>query len=318
MTGIRDLLGAYTHDIAEARARIAHGSRMIDTPHGPIEYAVAGDGPSTILIVHGAGGGFDQGLDAGEPFIARGFRVVAPSRFGYLKSTLPLDASPAAQADAYALLLDALNIHRVVVLGVSAGGPSAMQFALRYPGRTAALILMVPLAYPAGVGVERRPRGATPSRLPGATKWLFDAALSSDLLFWAGLRFASGMMTRAVLGTQPEELNAAGPEEQARVAIVRDHILPITARRYGLMHDAAIGGSLPRYELEKIAVPTLVVGVVDCLYGTYEGAQYTARHIPGARFFSVADGGHLWVGHDAEVTAEVSAFLDRSALARAG
>ena len=34
----------------------------------------------------------------------------APSRFGYLRTPLPSDASPAAQADAHSCLLDALGL----------------------------------------------------------------------------------------------------------------------------------------------------------------------------------------------------------------
>ena len=73
--------------------------------------------------------------------------MIAVSRFGYLRTPLPEDASAAAQADAHACLLDALNIKRAAVLGTSAGGPSSLQFALRHPGRTAALVLLVPAAY---------------------------------------------------------------------------------------------------------------------------------------------------------------------------
>jgi len=284
---------------------------VADTPCGPIEYAVAGRGPATILVVHGAGGGFDQALDIAAPLVTRGFGVIAPSRFGYLRTPVPPDASPAAQADAFAGLLDALNLHRVVVVGVSAGGPSAMQFALRHPARTTALILMVPLAYPAQT--EQRRGGAMPKRMPVAAKWFFDAALSSEFLFWLAWRLAPRVMTQAVLGTQPAALDSAGPDEQARVRIVRDHILPISPRRLGLLNDAAIAPSLQRYELERIVAPTLVVAVKDCLYGTYDGARYTAEHIPGARLVSIAGGGHLWAGHDAEVTLEVAAFLQRHA-----
>ncbi|HWR87420.1 MAG TPA: hypothetical protein VN277_03260, partial [Acidiferrobacterales bacterium] len=95
------LYSSYQHDIERARERIATGSRIAETPCGPIEYAVAGDGPP-LLIVHGAGGGFDQGLDFGKSLVASGFRVVAMSRFGYLRTPLPNDASAAAQADAHA------------------------------------------------------------------------------------------------------------------------------------------------------------------------------------------------------------------------
>jgi pimeloyl-ACP methyl ester carboxylesterase len=309
--GIRKFWGRYCRDIRDARARISSGSQVVETPCGEIEYAVMGDGPAAILAVHGAGGGFDQGLDLAVPLAGRGFRVIAPSRFGYLRTPLPPDASPAAQADAYAGLLDTLNVHKAVVIGVSAGGPSAMQFALRHPARTSALVLLVPLAYPAGV--ERRRNGATPKRMSMPAKWLFDAALSSDFLFWAAWRLAPRVMTQAVLGTKPALVESADPEEQARVRAVGEHILPISARRAGLLNEAAIGSSLARYELERIAAPTLVVGVEDCLYGTYEGARYSAGHIPGARFVSFPTGGHLWVGHHPQVMAEVESFLEQHA-----
>jgi len=49
---------------------------------------------------------------------------------------LPKNGSFAAQADAFADLLDEMNIGKVTAVGISAGGPSTLQFALRYPDRT--------------------------------------------------------------------------------------------------------------------------------------------------------------------------------------
>jgi pimeloyl-ACP methyl ester carboxylesterase len=77
------------------------------------------------------------------------------------------------------------------------------------------------------------------------------------------------------------------------------------------MNDAAVTSSLPRYELERISAPTLVISVADDLFGTFEAARYTAGHIPGARFVGYPSGGHLWVGHHREVMAEIAAFLGR-------
>jgi 2-hydroxy-6-oxonona-2,4-dienedioate hydrolase len=56
-----------------------------------------------------------------ETYIGAGHRFVAPSRFGYLGSSLPAAALPADQADAYAVLLDALGIDRAAVYGYSGG-----------------------------------------------------------------------------------------------------------------------------------------------------------------------------------------------------
>jgi len=171
----------YQRDIRQARERISVGSQIIETPYGSIEYAVTGDGPP-VLVVHGAGGGFDQGLDLSKVLVQSGFRVIAMSRFGYLRTPLPADASPASQADAYACLLDALSIRRAAVVGFSAGAPSSMQFALRHPERTAALVLLVPAAYPAQL--EQRSDGAIPKQTSAGTKFLFDTALKSDFLLW--------------------------------------------------------------------------------------------------------------------------------------
>ena len=132
---------SYRRDIRRAGKRISASSRIAETRCGPIEYAIAGDGPP-VLVVHGAGGGFDQGMDFAEPLVQSGFRVIAMSRFGYLRTPLPADASVAAQADAHACLLDVLDIPRATVIGASVGAPSSIQFALRHPERTTALVLM--------------------------------------------------------------------------------------------------------------------------------------------------------------------------------
>jgi pimeloyl-ACP methyl ester carboxylesterase len=187
------IYAAYRRDIRGARVRIRSASLVAETPGGLIEYAIAGDGPP-LLLVHGAGGGYDQGLDLGEPLVARGLRVIAMSRFGYLRTPLPLDASPAAQADAHACLLDVLGIPRVAVIGASAGAPSAMQFALRHPERCRALVLLVPAAYaprPGGAAAVTPPMKA----MPAWTRHLLDVALGSDFIFWAGQRIGRATMS---------------------------------------------------------------------------------------------------------------------------
>ena len=284
------LYSRYLHDIERARERIATGSRIADTPCGPIEYAVTGDGPP-LLIVHGAGGGFDQGIDFGRSLAASGFRIIAMSRFGYLRTPLPNDASAAAQADAHACLLDALNIRRAAIIGASAGAPSSMQFALRHPGRITALVLLVPV----GVCI-------------GAV-FLFETVLKSDFLFWAATSFARETMVRAIIATPPAVVANAGADEQARIDEVLAHTLPVSPRRLGLTNDARVIASLQRYELERIAVPTLAISLQDDLYGTFAGARYTVEHIPRARFIGYPSGGHLWVGHQKEVVAEIVTFL---------
>jgi len=301
---------AYRSDIRRARERVSSGSRILQTPCGPIEYATAGDGPP-VLVVHGAGGGFDQGIDSSEPLWQGGFRVIAMSRFGYLRTPVPADASAAAQADAHACLLDALGIARAPLIGASAGAPSSMQFALRHPERISALVLLVPAAYP--FHIEQKQRDTAPETVSAETRFLFDTALKSDFLFWLAPRLARKTVTRAILGTSPSVLDHASAAERARVERLLADILPVSQRRLGLLNDASVVSSLPRYDLERITAPTLIVGVADDLYGTYNGARYSAEHILNARLISYPEGGHLWVGHQAEVMKQIAAFLRKAA-----
>jgi pimeloyl-ACP methyl ester carboxylesterase len=90
--------------------------------------------------------------------------VIAPSRFGYFGSSLPDGATPAGQADAYALLLDHLGIGRTAVLGFSAGSGSALEFGLRHPDRVVGLIL-ASCRLGGGVTVSKVFAPGVPSRL---------------------------------------------------------------------------------------------------------------------------------------------------------
>jgi len=142
---------------------------------------------------------------------------------------------------------------------------------------------------------------------------LFDTALRSDFLFWAAGKVAHQTFIRAILGTPPEVVAGASRQEQARVQSVLEHILPVRPRRAGLLNDAVVTSALQRYELERITAPTLAISTADDLYGTFDGARYTAEHVPHARFIGYPRGGHMLVERDAETTSEITSFLRGSA-----
>jgi hypothetical protein len=83
----------------------------------------------------------------------------------------------------------------------------------------------------------------------------------------------------------------------------------VSERQQGMLNDSRIALSLPRYELEKIRVRTLVVSLADDLYGTFDSARYTAGHMPNARFVGYACGGHVWVGHHRDILSDIRSFL---------
>lgn len=301
--GIVTVSLAFRRDLAEARAATIGRSQIVDSPWGPIEYADTGAG-QPVLFIHGSGGGFDQGLAFSAPLAGHGVRIIAPSRFGYLRSAMPPGATVEMQADALDWLMRRLGVEQAVIFGGSAGALSATQLALRHPDRCRGLVLAVPALY-------------APDRLPGAnaapgptTQRAINAALGSDLLFWAGVKTAPDAMTRMVLATEPATVRAASKSERRRVHEVMFHILPVSARREGLRMDSATAGTPPDWPVERIACPTLVIGARGDLYETDKAAIHTAGRIPGARLVLYPDGGHLWVGHDAGLWRTVAAFVE--------
>ena len=289
-------------DMQRARARAAQGSVLLQTRCGPIEYQEAGTGVP-LLAVHGSGGGHDQGMAFAGVLAEQGIRVIAMSRFGYLRTPMPADASAAAQADAHVCLLDALGIRQAAVMGGSAGAPSALQMAIRHPDRVSALVLLVPLTYKPPTQADSAPP------MPPWVENTMMRLIGSDFLFWAALHVARDQVIKVVLATPPELLTAASPQERARVNAMLENILPVSARAEGLRSDTAVGKHLTPSPLESIHLSTLVISARDDRYGTYASAQYTAGLIAGAKFIGFDAGGHTWVGHDDEVMAEIVKLL---------
>lgn len=290
----------YRKFIAARRDALDRGSTIAETSAGDIEYAEAGEG-EPMLVIHGAGGGYDQGLLIGGDF-GKNHRVISPSRFGYLKTAVPTDASPAAQADAHAALLDLLGIRRAIVVAASAGAPSAIELALRHPKRISALILLVPRTYhpTESIGADK----SVPSQ---AVLRLIEQ--SADFLFWIAMSATRASVIR-FLGVVPEVEAGASEEERARVTELMHSLLPLSARLRGIEVDSAT--PISPWPLERIAVPTLIISAKDDLYRTLPGAQFTADHIPGAELTVLPCGGHLMVGQTEQVSRIISEFLERS------
>lgn len=290
----------YARDLRQARARLQGRSTVFQSRFGDMEYAEAGEGPPCIMI-HGTGGGFDQGLLFARRLIASR-RIIAPSRFGYLRSAQPGDPSLENQADAVLDLMDHLNIARAPVVGGSAGALTALAFAIRHPERCSALVALVPATYVPGR------RSSPPGPLAAA---IMQYGLRSDVLFWLGETLARDTMIRTLLATDPALVHRASPEERARVGGILASIQPVSLRADGLANDAAQAGAPPPMELDRIQAPTLAISCEDDRFGTADAARHIAASVPGARLTIYPDGGHVWVGRDAEVWAAIDEFLPR-------
>jgi pimeloyl-ACP methyl ester carboxylesterase len=291
-------------DLRAARERVRAGAIVIDTSRGPVEYAVSGDG-LPVLVLHGTSGGWDQGLLAARGLIAHGFRLIAPSRFGYLRTPLPGDASPEAEADTWAALLDALQLARVPVIAFSAGAAPAAQLALRHPDRVSSLILVVP-----GAG------GLRAEHTPGPPRALIDALYRSDLPMWLVTHLAPRIARW--LAAVPERLvPSLAPADRAQLDEMIATFEPVSARRLGTLNDGHTQETAAPYPLEQLTTPTLLVSAEDDLYRTLPVAREAAERIPGARLIAFPTGGHLLLGHEAELGAAVADFIRASDRRRA-
>jgi pimeloyl-ACP methyl ester carboxylesterase len=252
----------FHHDLERARAAVRDGGLSIETDAGRIEYAERGDGPA-LLSIHGAGGGYDQGLSLAAGLVGDGNWVIAPSRFGYLGTPEPADISPAAQADAHAALLEALGVQEAIVVGTSAGALSAMELALRRPDMVKALILLVPASYSPDNPVTIEESGGNAFAF-----WVVNNG--GDFAWWATERLSPSVLNQFV-GTPPAIVAAAPRAEQERVAETLSAMQPLSARARGINIDSM--GDMSSRPLEQIRAPTLVISARDDLFNTASAAE---------------------------------------------
>jgi pimeloyl-ACP methyl ester carboxylesterase len=286
----------YRRDLQRDYERLcAFEPSNLETAFGRVEYTQVGEGPP-VLVVHGVFGGYDFGVGIGRGNLPPGYRIIAPSRFGYFGSPLPADPSPGAQADAFAALLDHLGIGALPVVAFSAGSSSAVQLALRHTERVSRLVLISPNS-PHPRPLPKPPRPLAP-------------LLFSQPVFWA-MRLLARSRLESMSGTS----HGFVPNEREHAALrdIVDSLFPVRPRARGTIYDGYVGNlDIASYPFESITVPTLVIAAEDDALAPYEDSRAMAERIPGARFVSVPRGGHALTQLDPRAHGTLSEFLAAS------
>lgn len=286
------LLPRYRRDITAARDRLdSVDSRTVQLDGGSVEYTDVGEG-RCLLVSHGIFHGCDGGQRSARDVVSDR-RIVSPSRFGYLGSTMPENATGASQADVFVQLLDHLGIETADVMGISAGTSAAVQLALRHPERVDHLI----------VSSGNWPGSPTSEAPPDWAKMFYN-----DAAMWL-LGAAAPPMMNSLMGIPkgfPEDV-----EQKAYVEEMLDSIFPLEPRAEGAVFDAfSSNPEINDYPLEQLTVAALIIHSKDDPLASFDAAERAADRIPGATLVALDSGGHLGLGQTERVRAVIAEFLD--------
>ncbi len=239
-----------------------------------VQLSDEGQGQAFLVLHGGAGPGSVAGLAA--RLAGRG-RVIAPVMPGFGGTSRPEALGTiAGLASAYGELCLACGIASVTVIGSSVGGWVAAEMALQDPALVARMVLID------SVGIDPAPEGrgiVDPTAVPPAER--------AKLVFHDPARFAP----------------PPSPEAMAMMAANASALSVYAGNPF--MHDPTL-----RLRLAGVQAPTLVIwgesdGIVDLAYG-----RRLAAALPGARFATVAEAGHLpHVERPEEVMDLIGAFL---------
>ena len=257
-------------------------SKSLDCSYGKMTYMDEGNG-EVILSIHGIFGGYDQAYETCRVFADK-YRIIAPSRFGYLSSAIKGKGTPKEQAEAYLELLDAKGIDKVFLLATSAGGSVAFRFALDYPERTKGLILFSS-SLPYSEKPEKYPVYAGPPQF-----LCYDYAM-----------FLISPLFKMIMGMDKSTIYV---------------MLPIKERKKGVEIDAAITNidmarNYDEYKIEGLKVPVLILHSKDDKLASYESVKSVLHRFPSYSLISFDKGGHLMKGHEKEVKEAVISFIER-------
>jgi len=263
---------------------------------------VTGEGPA-LLSVHGGIGGYDQGLRVAAAALGAARRtIIAVSRPGYLGTPLSAGATPAAQADLFADILDALHLGQADVMAISAGGPSAIEFAIRHPARCRSLALISACT------------GRLKVRLPVRVQALRVMARWPSLLTAILRRLARDPEKMAGwLISDPNARTAIRGDAESRALLIelqREILARLAPRMVGTEHDLRLMGAMDDLALERVRVPVLALhGTADEIV-SFVHAVAVAKRVRGAQVVAIEGGEHVCLfTHREAVRAQVRDFL---------
>jgi len=260
---------------------------------GVMEFADRGDGPP-VLVIHGSPGGYDQGLVYGEELRRRGFRVIAISRPGYLRTPLRTGVTMEEQADAMDDLLSSLGIRRCAVIAVSEGSPSAIELARRHPDRVASLALISPLAGSlGGKPIASLGYGILHDLTGDLGGWWLSLLLRADPLAAYERILALGSSLPPSRCRSLARQADADPLQRAFLTGLALSITPISPREPGIINDNAQLKHVAPLPPGSLATPIMVLLGEREKHSAREEMKAFLSRLPCAESSVVPETGHI-------------------------
>lgn len=272
----------YLNAVKKAEERLkSYNHKTLQLSYGNISFMDEGKG-ETIITLHGLFGGYDQGFDTALTYI-NDYRVIAPSRFGYLGSDFKGNGTVKEQAEAIKELMDKLGLDKVYILGTSAGGPSSIKLSLMYPERVKGLILY---------SVDLPPK-TVPQEIPSYIG-------PPEFIINGFPMYISSPFFESLMGLPKETIHT---------------MLPVNVRKKGIINDGKNVNTdylknNGEYILEDIKVPVLIFSSKDDKLINYEKVAENHKRIKNCTLITIEKGGHLLKGSGELVKNKVREFIE--------
>jgi pimeloyl-ACP methyl ester carboxylesterase len=246
-----------------------------------VELGEKSDAPPIVLI-HGAGCNLeDMRLALGERLAAR-HRVILVDRpgMGWSARSDKNGNSPAYQAAMLHDVLDRLEVKRAIIAGHSWGAALAARFAVDFPDRVAALILLAPPLYP----IPRRANWLYVLFATPYAGWIYARTLALPV----GLLFLGLAMGSAFLPQLPPRHYL---KRSAAFLLLRPSTFLDNARD---MADLTSNLATQAARYPTLAMPILLMtGYFDLVVQPMRNAFAFATALPRAKLVTLAGIGHM-------------------------
>ncbi|SOC11047.1 pimeloyl-ACP methyl ester carboxylesterase [Ureibacillus xyleni] len=266
-----------------------------------VEYSIVGKG-KPILIFHGGHSNCNEEFGYKE-LVENGFSIITPTRPGY-GNTTPIETLDAA-CSLYVDLLDHLNVEKVHVIAISAGGPSGITFTSLNPSRVLSLTLQSAVTRKWLTTKDKEYKAAQIIFRPGVEKYT-----------WKLISLLSNLLPKFIFKQMASSFSKL-PYSQI-VTNIDNHDL-VAFRKMnnrqrsgsGFLIDLSQTALFSMANLNPIECPTLIVHSKNDSSVPIEHAYYAQKSMKNSKLCILDTWGHLiWLGKGSnQVHDELLKFL---------